>query len=217
MKDLLELIQKQDLSVTIFIIIIFSLIYMVKKGIPALIAKDLEIFKHQNTEEIAKLKAELEKQKLQIEHFHQVSQPTYQKLFEKKINIYQELIDIELKHDKILIDKNIENEDDYYENIDLFINELNDIERIISNNKLFISNKLIEAYEKLKEKEETFNSKFKDLALAHYTNLIDDDFYKKENKKIKQTIYEKTKKEFSNFHNILANDIQKIKTKINLD
>lgn len=213
-----ELTKYNDIiTVAIVMLIITGTLYLIKKAIEALIAKDLKVMEAQNNEIIEKLKSDLEKQKQQLDHMHQVSQPVYQKLFKQKIEIYQELTNIKLKHNKILINRNIETEDDYYENIDLYIDELNDIEKIIDNNKLFISNELLEVYEKLKEKKETFNSKFKDLALAHYNNPIDDISYEEKNQKIKQIIYEETKKEFSNFHNILTNDIQKIKIKINLD
>jgi len=213
-----KIFEEYGTETAIFIIISFFIItYILKQVIPMWINTAIKEEETKNNKEIEKLKSELDKQKQQLEHMHQVSQVTYQKLFKKKIEIYLELINIKLEHNKILIYSNIETEDDYYDNIDLYIDELNDVEKIIDPNELFISNELLEVYEKLKEKKETLNFKFKDLALAHYNNPIDDISYEEETQKIKQIIYEETKKEFSNFHNILANDIQKIKIKINLD
>jgi len=40
--------------------------------------------KNKNTKDIKEFESELNKQKQQLEHMHQVSQITYQKLFEKK-------------------------------------------------------------------------------------------------------------------------------------
>jgi len=215
MKDLLELIQKQDLRIILLLGIIFSSIYMIKKGISALIAKEIE-----------ELKAELEKQKLQIEHFHQVSQPTYQKLFEKKINIYQELIKIShkytIKRKESYNSSPLEDVSDIsYQNIQFYFDEIKEIEKTIEGNQLYITIKLLEVYEKLIIKIDEFNSDLNELSLYLYHSNMNDIEYntheEKEKEKIYAKIYNETKLEFKEFNKILNNDILKIKKKINLD
>jgi len=63
-------------NVAITMLVILGILYLIKQAIQVLISKNLEIVKSQNNKEIEKLKSELDKQKQQLEHIHQVSQVT---------------------------------------------------------------------------------------------------------------------------------------------
>jgi hypothetical protein len=67
--------------------------------------KDKTIF----TKEIETLKNELKTKITKLEHFHQISQDTYQRLFDKKITIYELLINEKIEYLKII------NEDEMFE------------------------------------------------------------------------------------------------------
>jgi len=176
--------------------------------------------KNKNTKDIKEFESELNKQKQQLEHMHQISQITYQKLFEKKINIYQNLIKIKTRYIEKYKEKGVlqeENIIDFSEIEQLHIEELNAIEDIIKDNKLFISNELLETYEKIIEEKEKFNHDFLELALTIHQNNIDDPYNEYGKDKIYTKIYKQTEPLLSKFDNILNNDILKIKKKINLD
>ena len=207
-------------TISIVVLVIMGIIYLIKQTIQSLISTSLEVFKHENSKEIEELKSELDKQKQQLDHIHQVSQPTYQNLFEKKIDVYQKLIETQTKYIEEYKEKDILQEVvdiDFNEIVKLYIEELGAIENIIKSKKLFISNELLEVYEKLILKKESFDLEFSKLALTIYHNNIDDPYDEYGKDEIYQKIYDETKTLSSKFHKILDNDIQKIKDKINLD
>ena len=208
------------LTIAIVMLVILGIIYLIKRAIDALISKDLENFKSENLTEIEKLTNELAKQKQQLEHMHKISQITYQNLFEKKIDVYQKLIETHTKYiegykEKGILQKVLDI--DFNEIVKLYIEELGAIENIIKSKKLFISNELLEVYEELILKKESFDPEFAKLALTIYHNHIDDPYDEYGKDKIYQKIYDETKILSSKFHKILDNDVQKIKDKINLD
>ncbi len=220
MTDIFNFIKDNNLPIILFIGLIVAVLYLMKKLIDAGIAKDLKNFEHENSEKINKLQSALDKQKQQLDHMHQVSQPTYQHLFEKKIDVYQKLIQIQTKYSEEYKEKSILQEvvDIHFtEVIKLYIEELNSIEDIIKDKKLFISNELLEIYEELMLEKEKFNSEFAELALTIYHKEIDDPYDEYGKDEIYTKIYKKTKPLFSKFDSVLDSDILKIKKKINLD
>ena len=216
-----KIFEEYGTETAIFIIISFFIItYILKQVIPMWINTAIKEEETKNNKEIEKLKSELDKQKQQLEHMHQVSQVTYQKLFEKKINIYQNLIKTRTRYTEEYKNKGVLQEinvTDFSEIEQLRIEELNAIEDIIKDDKLFISNELLEIYEKVIEGKEKFDSEFAELALTIYKNNIDDPYNEYGRDEIYTKIYKQTAALFLEFNNVLDSDILKIKKKINLD
>jgi hypothetical protein len=221
-KELIKINNIGDVAITMLVIL--GTIYLIKQAIQLLISKNLEIVKSQNNKEIEKLKSELDKQKQQLEHIHQVSQVTYQKLFEKKIEIYQSLLQVLQKY-KIKEKENYnpfeDSGDTIYKHREDSFTEIKEIEHIIEGNQLYISNKLLKKYEALIRKIDDSNSKFDELSIYLYQSNMNDVEYENyeytEKQKIYNEIYKKVEAEFLNFKEVLHDDISTIKKKINLD
>ncbi len=114
--------------------------------------------KSKNKQEILQLKDKLEKNKTKIEHFHQISQSTYQNLFVKKITVYQDLIDIKNIYIKEFNeDVNLQTiEYEHGSNYDFYYDFFNQIRVIIDKNKFYISNELFNKYNILYDKIKPF-------------------------------------------------------------
>ena len=166
------------------------------------------------------LKSELETHKQRLEHTHQISQITYQNLFQEKIKIYQNLIKIVSKYENNFL---VQDEDDDTVNdyLNFYIEILNKVKDVISNNKLFISNNLLQSYENLNAELEKYNSEFIALtcrSISLYSSEREQSYYEEdETNRIHYEIYEATKEELTNFKKVLNNDISKIREKINFD
>jgi len=220
-----ELIKINDIGdVAIAMLVILGTIYLIKQAIQFLISKKLKIMEKEHTTNIKKIESELKKYEQRLEHLHQVSQVTYQKLFEKKIEIYQSLLQV-LQQYKIKEKENYnpfeDSGDTIYEHREDSFTEIKEIEHIIEGNQLYISNKLLKKYEALIRKIDDSNSKFDELSIYLYQSNMNDVEYENyeytEKQKIYNEIYKKIEAEFSKFKEVLHDDISTIKKKINLD
>ncbi len=108
-----------------------------------LIEKDKAIY----SQELEKLKNQLKSKEVQTEHFHQISEKTYQDLFDKKIQTYTSLLNAKTQYQKTL------KEDGMFELMEcpceIYYDFFNQIRNIIDNNRLHISNELSDKYNEL--------------------------------------------------------------------
>ena len=107
-------------------------------------------------ERMKKIEQDYEQLKIRNDYFHQVSQQTYQKLFEKKLDIYEELAKLVVEYNDTIIisfDTYDSYESTYFRRF-LKINEY------IRKNMLFFSSKLVERnleiYKKLSPKIQNY-------------------------------------------------------------
>ncbi|CAA6822408.1 MAG: Unknown protein [uncultured Sulfurovum sp.] len=184
----------------------------------------LEEEKSKYSKELEELKSEINIYKQELEHSHQISQITYQRLFEKKIEIYDQLNKKISLFNRDIYDDNLGGEFIGYDSsdfLDIYITVFYDIKSIIDMNHLYLSIGLLEAYGILKDKVQTFDSEL--INVDFYYPLdnqsISDQILNNEEKKriIYQKIYENSWEEWKNFLEKLDLDILKIKEKINLD
>jgi len=109
--------------------------------------KLMEKDKSKYTKEIETLKNELQTKMTKIEHFHKISEQTYQSLFNAKIATYNNLLYEKTEYYKII------NEDEAFEMMDyppkVYYKFFIKIRKIIDENRLYISNELSEKYDKL--------------------------------------------------------------------
>lgn len=99
------------------------------------------------TKEIETLKNELQTKITQMEHFHQISQETYQKLFTKKIEIYESLINEKIEYLKTTHEDEMFELHDYPEVV--YYNFFVKIRNILDKNRMYISNELSNKYDAL--------------------------------------------------------------------
>jgi hypothetical protein len=145
-----------------------------------------------------------------------ISQKTYQKLFEKKIEVYQRLVKEVIKNKRerneyIDISELIGSDDFDYSDYYYFFET---IRKIIDENRLYISNNLTEKYEK-------FYLKMQPLLKEYYTEETRIDCTgEKYNSESFQDIFYKMVKESNNelqsFINQIYIDVKEIRTKIDL-
>ena len=219
-----EIFEEYGYITAILIILgVFTIVYVVKKVIPMWISIAVEEEKRNNSKSIEKLKSELDKHKQELEHIHQVSQPTYQKLFDKKIEIYQTMIkmisDYERKEAEdtafIEVTGSIENSESLYLYKDLLI----DILRLIKNNHLFISTELYSISNGLEITLKPLRTELVEHHILMNSVATEDESFELKNQDnlLNDEIVEKTKEDWKKFQKYLKKDIVKIKAKINLD
>jgi hypothetical protein len=109
--------------------------------------KLMEKDKSKYIKEIETLKNELQTKMTKMEHFHKISEQTYQSLFNAKIATYNDLLYEKTEYYKII------NEDETFEMMDyppeVYYNFFVKIRKIIDENRLYISNELSDKYDKL--------------------------------------------------------------------
>ena len=169
--------------------------------------------KHQHDKELEELRKKLETTIKEMEHSHQISQKTYQNLFEKKIEIYQLLLQEKVEYLKVI------NEDPRYEyegKPKSFYNlTFKKIKNIISENKLYISNALAEKYDILYNKNLPYMNQlaqdelYDDLDKGSRSLVNDEPIYEK--------MYSTTSADMQSLFDQIDDDIALIKAKIDLD
>lgn len=109
--------------------------------------KLMEKDKSKYTKEIETLKNELQTKMTKMEHFHKISEQTYQSLFNAKIATYNDLLYEKTEYYKII------NEDEAFEMMDyppeVYYDFFVKIRKIIDENRLYISNELSDKYDVL--------------------------------------------------------------------
>lgn len=167
--------------------------------------------KFAHDQELEKLRKILETKIKEMEHSHQISQNTYQNLFEKKIEIYQLLIKEKVEYRRVL------NEDPRYKYEgnpkSFYYKTFNNFKNIIAENKLYVSDELAEKYDVLYAK-----------ILPNMNKLAKDEFYDdiygESSSLVNDSIYDEIYSETSEDMNALLDQIDKdsniIKMKIDL-
>ena len=173
--------------------------------------KLMEKDKSKYTQEIEKLKNELQTNITKMEHFHQISEQTYQALFNAKIDTYNKLLYEKIEYYKII------NEDEAFEIMDyppeVYYDFFKKIRKIIDENRLYISNELSNKYDKLYYKIAPFIRKLDlDEYYADANNVNSKDF--QEN--TYHDMVSKTSKEMDELLKQIDVDVKQIKTKIEL-
>jgi hypothetical protein len=171
--------------------------------------KLMEKDKSKYNQEIEKLKNELQTKITKMEHFHQISEQTYQSLFNAKIATYNNLLYEKTEYYKII------NEDEAFEMMDyppeVYYDFFKKIRKIIDENRLYISNELSDKYDKLYYKIAPFIRK---LGLDEYhadaNNIHPQDFQES----TYHDMVSKTSKEMSEVLKQIDIDVRQIKSKI---
>jgi len=171
--------------------------------------KLMEEDKTRYTKEIETLKNELQTKMTKMEHFHKISEQTYQTLFNAKIATYNDLLYEKTEYYKIL------NEDETFEMMDyppeVYYDFFTKIRKIIDENRLYISNELSDKYDKLYFKIAPYIRK---LGLDEYhaesNNVPAHDFQKS----TYHDMVSKTSKESSAVLDQIDIDVKQIKSKI---
>ena len=109
--------------------------------------KQLEDIKLSHNKELSKLNNELQLRINSSEQFHQISQKTYEKLFEEKIKAYTTLMNAKTEYLRIL------HEDEEFELHDypsqVYYDFFQKVRNILNQNRLYISNELSVIYDTL--------------------------------------------------------------------
>lgn len=167
--------------------------------------------KSQHDQELEKLRKMLETKIKEMEHSHQISQKTYQNLFEKKIAIYELLIKQKVEYQRVL------NEDPRYKHEDnpksFYYQTFNNFKNIIAENKLYVSDELAEKYDVLYAKILPNMNKLADDELH---DEIDDGSRSLANDSIYDEIYSETSEEMKALLDQIDRDSKIIKIKIDL-
>ena len=179
--------------------------------------------KNKNNMNIEELKSELAQYTQQLEHRHQVSQLTYQKLFDKKIEVYQRLEEVfssykrQLHNETTSVEATGNLDDSIF--YTLYNNVLIEVIRLIEKEKLFISNELYEVYKRLQAIVDDLDIKFIEIEVSNVSINTQSEMsqYEYEVDSFNVEIYGKTKVDWEKLQEELENDILKIKIKINLD
>lgn len=171
--------------------------------------KLMEKDKTKYTKEIETLKDELQTKMTKMEHFHKISEQTYQTLFNAKIATYNDLLYEKTEYYKIL------NEDEVFEMMDyppeVYYDFFIKIRKIIDKNRLYISNELSDKYDKLYFKIAPYIRK---LGLDEYhaeaNNMPIHDFQES----TYHDMVSQTSKESSDMLDQIDIDVKQIKSKI---
>jgi len=171
------------------------------------ITQKVEEVKTEYLIKIEHVKAELKESEKQTEHFHQISQSTYQKLFEKKIEVYQMLINENIKYENENSKANIEFhteygaiDGDFYPYYSYFIR----VQNIVKKYRLYISNKLSDYFNEIPSSS-LFNI---DMGENNQDGSAMQEGYMK--------LYKESNKAFEKFWEQLNEDIKIIRKKIDL-
>lgn len=105
---------------------------------------EIQTIKDNGAKDLASLKSTFDIELLRRDQFHELSKSTYEKIFDKRVEVYTELLELRLVFEKF------RNEDGSFR----FINptegyhqRFNDIRQAIEKNRLYITNQLAEAYD----------------------------------------------------------------------
>jgi len=176
----------------------------------------MEKEKAKYTQEIEKLKHELETKIIKIEHFHQVSESTYQELFKKKIEVYNKLLHEKIEYFKIIHEDAGFELQDYP--LEVYHNFYSKTKSIINDFRLFISNELSDKYDELYFKTSPYIVK---LGIEEYyvemSQLSSEEAHYALDSK-QQSIYREmitdTSKEMEAFLNQIDEDVKQLKKKM---
>lgn len=106
--------------------------------------KELQHVKDSHAKEIRLIEKELQLELTKKDQFHQISKSTFENLFNQKIKIYAELLNILKDHDKFI---NESGSFEFIEPTDTIFNHYSSLKKVIENNRLYISNELSDKFD----------------------------------------------------------------------
>ncbi|MFV8458887.1 hypothetical protein ACNO5M_27810, partial [Vibrio owensii] len=133
----------------------------------ASLEKDLQSQKDNHSLEIKLLERELQLELSKKDQFHQISKSTYENLFNKKIEVYSELIKLKTDYE---IFSNESGSFEYIDPTSDFLTHFNSFKKNIEENRLYITNELSDVFDDWYKQASSYFQRIEEVEISLYAS-----------------------------------------------
>lgn len=131
----------------------------------ARLTSELKEIENRHSMAIQLLEKELQLELIKKDQFHQISKTTYEKLFDKKIKIYSDLLQLKTDYDRF---KNESGTFEYIDPTEDFLSHFKLFKEKIEENRLYISNEISDRFDEWYKQAAPYFQRIEEVAISAY-------------------------------------------------